>query len=61
MISKPTGPEDTSDADRADEEAASIAVERVRSGAAEESEDGAEALESLGISLSAEAIQEARA
>jgi hypothetical protein len=36
---------------RADDEAAAIAAERIRSGAAENTEDGAEALASLGIAL----------
>jgi hypothetical protein len=36
---------------RADDEAAAIAAERIRSGAAEDTEDGAEALASLGIAL----------
>ena len=36
---------------RADDEAAAIAAERIRSGAAEYSEDGAEALASLDIAL----------
>ena len=36
---------------RADDEAAAIAAERIRSGAADEREDGAEALASLGIKL----------
>jgi TolA-binding protein len=35
----------------ADEEAAAIAAERVRSGAADHKEDGAEALAKLGITL----------
>lgn len=42
------------DSDRADEEAVAIAAERIRRGAAEEKEDGAAVLESLGISVSAE-------
>lgn len=43
------------DSDRADEEeAAAIAAERIRSGAAEKKEDGAAALEGLGISVSTE-------
>lgn len=46
------------DADRVDEEAEAIAAERIRSGAAEEKEDGAAALESLGISVSAQDIFE---
>lgn len=36
---------------RADDEAAAIAAERIRSGAADHKEDGAEALASLGIKL----------
>lgn len=36
---------------RADDEAAAIAAERIRSGAAEHAEDGAEALARLGIKL----------
>jgi hypothetical protein len=35
----------------ADQEAEAIAVERIRSGAADHSEDGAEALERLGIAV----------
>lgn len=58
MTSKPNGIEDAFDSNRADEEAAAIAAERVRSGAAEEKEDGAAALESLGISVSAQDILE---
>jgi hypothetical protein len=38
-----------SDQGRADDEAAVIAAERIRSGAAEHKEDGAEALAKLGI------------
>ena len=41
--------EDAFDSDRADEEAADIAAERIRSGAAGEKEDGAAALARLGI------------
>lgn len=37
---------------RADDEAAAIAAERIRSGAAEHKEDGAEALAKLGIEIS---------
>jgi hypothetical protein len=58
VASKPNGIEGTSDSDRADEEAAAIAAERVRSGAAEEKEDGTEALEGLGIGVSAQEIFE---
>lgn len=36
---------------RADDEAAAIAAERIRSGAADHQEDGAEALARLGIKL----------
>lgn len=36
---------------RADDEAAAIAAERIRSGAADHTEDGAEALAKLGIKL----------
>lgn len=36
---------------RADEEAAAIAAERIRSGAADHKEDGAEALGKLGIEI----------
>ncbi|HEX5929569.1 MAG TPA: hypothetical protein VFY48_09265 [Solirubrobacterales bacterium] len=36
---------------RADDEAAAIAAERIRSGAADRTEDGAQALASLGIKL----------
>jgi len=50
--------EDSLDSDRVDEEAAAIAAERIRSGAAEEKEDGAAALKSLGISVSSEDILE---
>jgi hypothetical protein len=57
MASKPNGIEDASDSDRADEEAAVIAAERVMSSAAEEMEDGTEALESS-IGISAQAILE---
>lgn len=39
------------EARRADDEAAAIAAERIRSGAAEHKEDGAEALAKLGIKL----------
>jgi hypothetical protein len=50
--------EDALDSDRIDEEVAAVAAERIRSGAAEEKEDGAAALESLGISVSAEDISD---
>lgn len=39
------------EARRADDEAAAIAAERIRNGAAEHEEDGAEALRKLGIEL----------
>lgn len=39
---------------RADEEAAAIAAERIRSGAADHKEDGAKALSKLGIEIPAE-------
>lgn len=39
---------------RADDEAAAIAAERIRSGAADQKEDGAEALAELGIEIPAE-------
>jgi hypothetical protein len=48
--------EHTCSSDHADDEAAAIAAERVKSGAAEEKEDGTEALEGLGISVSAQDI-----
>lgn len=47
MTSKPNAADDAFDSDCADHEAAAIGAERVRSGAAEEKEDGTEALESL--------------
>lgn len=50
--------EDALDSDRVDEEAAAIAAERLRSGVAEEKEDGAAALESLDISVSTQDIFE---
>jgi hypothetical protein len=50
--------EDALDSDRVDEEAAAIAAERIRSGAAEKKEDGAAALEGIGISVSAQDIFE---
>lgn len=58
MASKQNGIEDAFDSNRADEEAAAIAAERVRSGAAKEREDGAEGLEGLGIGASAQDIFE---
>lgn len=48
-LSSGMGPVDESR--RADDEAAAVAAERIRSGAAENTEDGAEALASLGIAL----------
>jgi len=42
---------ETFEARRADDEAAAIAAERIRSGAADHKEDGAEALTKLGIEL----------
>ena len=39
---------------RADDEAAAIAAERIRSGAADHKEDGAQALVKLGIEIPAE-------
>lgn len=41
------------EARRADDEAAAIAAERIRSGAAEHKEDGAESLAKLGIEIPA--------
>lgn len=46
----PNQADDPFDSDRVDDEAAAIAAERIRSGAAKEKEDGAAALEGLGIS-----------
>ena len=42
---------ETFEARRADDEAAAIAAERIRSGAAEHKEDGTEVLAKLGIKL----------
>jgi TolA-binding protein len=42
---------ETFESRRADEEAAAIAAERIRSGAADHREDGAEALAKLGIAF----------
>jgi hypothetical protein len=42
---------DALEACRIDDEAAAIAVERIRSGAAEDREDGIEALRKLGIQI----------
>jgi len=52
--------EDALDSDCVDEEAAATAAERIRSGAAGEKEDGAAALENLGISVSGEDILDER-
>jgi hypothetical protein len=51
MNSKIDAMAETLEARRADDEAAAIAAERIRSGAAEHKQDGAEALASLGIKL----------
>lgn len=51
MNSKIDAMAETFEARRADDEAAAIAAERIRSGAADHTEDGAEALASLGIKL----------
>jgi outer membrane murein-binding lipoprotein Lpp len=51
MNSKIDAMAETFEARRADDEAAAIAAERIRSGAADQKEDGAEALASLGIKL----------
>lgn len=45
---------ETFESRRADDEAAAIAAERIRSGAADHKEDGAEALAKLGIEIPAE-------
>lgn len=58
MMPEPDRADEVIDSDRIDEEAAAIAAERIRSGAAEEREDGVAALESLGISVSAQDIFE---
>lgn len=42
---------ETFESRRADDEAAAIAAERIRSGAVDHKEDGAEALATLGIKL----------
>jgi hypothetical protein len=55
-MSTPNGPSDAHWADSVDEEAAAIAAERIRSGAADGTEDGAEALETLGVSFHADGI-----
>jgi hypothetical protein len=49
MMPEPDRADEPIDSDRVDEEAAAIAAERIRSGAADEAEDGAEVLELLGI------------
>jgi hypothetical protein len=49
MDSKIDAMTETFESRRADDEAAAIAAERIRSGAAGRREDGAEALASLGI------------
>lgn len=48
------------DSDRVDEEAVAIAAERIRSGAADEGEDGAEVLELLGIRVSEDGDEKSR-
>jgi hypothetical protein len=51
MNSKIDAMAETFEARRADDEAAAIAAERIRSGAADQTEDGTDALASLGIKL----------
>jgi hypothetical protein len=51
MDSKIDAMAETFESRRADDEADAIAVERIRSGAAGQTEDGAQALASLGINL----------
>lgn len=51
MDSKIDAMAETFESRRADDEAAAIASERIRSGAADQTEDGAAALASLGIKL----------
>jgi hypothetical protein len=51
MDSKIDAMAETFEARRADDEAAAVAAERIRSGAADHKEDGAEALASLGSKL----------
>lgn len=51
MNSKIDAMAETFESRRADDEAAAIAAERIRSGAADHKEDGAEALAKLGIEL----------
>lgn len=55
-------PSDSSDAHRSDsvDEEAAVAAERIRSGAADETEDGAETLDALGITLHPDGILERR-
>jgi len=52
--------DETFESRRADDEAAAIAAERIRSGAADHKEDGAEALAKLGIEIPEEYRQSAR-
>jgi hypothetical protein len=51
MNSKIDAMAETFESRRADDEVAAIAAERIRSGAADHKEDGAEALAKLGIEL----------
>ncbi len=51
MNSKIDAMAETFESRRADDEAAAIAAERIRSGAADHKEDGGEALAKLGIEL----------
>lgn len=51
---------ETFESRRADDEAAAIAAERIRSGAADHKEDGAEALAKLGIEIPAEELSTKR-
>lgn len=51
MDSKIDSMAETFEARRADDEAAAVAAERIRSGAADRREDGAEALGKLGITI----------
>ena len=51
MNSKIDAMAETFESRRADDEAAAIAAERIRSGAVNQTEDGAQALASLGIKL----------
>lgn len=52
MIAAQSGADDSLNPDRVDDEAEAIAAERVRSGAADETEDGIDALKRIGISFS---------